>query len=492
MSAQNKRCPGIYGKCSKIMPYWDNHKICRACRGYSCSPSTPCEVCSEWTEELWKKLSKCLHRASQAKSVKPKVSSSQAPAKGPASSDESQAPAKGPGSFCLPSGSCPTLAAITTRTTENSSCRELESDLVHQAPGDHNRNPESEGTKAPSSQVPVDIISSPSRKSSSPERHSGKSHSKSVTPMDMEFPRNKSLPRQYASARSARSRSRSIHRDKRQRRKSKSVSSGRSSSSEGRARHSKHRDSRSRHKSRLSHSKRRDSRYTRYHRSRSPRSRSPRSRYHRSRSYRPRSHRSRPLRSKSPRSDRYRHASPRQVRYSRSRSVSKSKVDPAVSALTKLVEQQGQMLKELSSRFDNLSTPTPQVSADKVTVTPLGAENVVDVYNSENEESDPDRFQVRVGDSERIGDSDSDHYEEKGEETPKESLSYKEAIIKLRNRLGPSVCPIPEAKSKAVGASALDFFKDQERSEETSLALPQSNSVSVSLSKMNKRLKGEN
>ena len=325
MSAQNKRCPGIYGKCSKIMPYWDNHKICRACRGYSCSPSTPCEVCSEWTEELWKKLSKCLHRASQAKSVKPKVSSSQAPAKGPASSDESQAPAKGPGSFCLPSGSCPAPAAITTRTTENSSCRELESDLVHQAPGDHNRNPESEGTKAPSSQVPVDIISSPSRKSSSPERHSGKSHSKSVTPMDMAFPRNKSLPRQYASARSARSRSRSIHTDKRRRRKSKSISSGRSSSSEGRARHSKHRDSRSRHKSRLSHSKRRDSRYTRYHRSRSPRFRSPRSRYHRSRSYRPRSHRSRPLRSKSPRSDRYRHASPRQVRYSRSRSVSKSK-----------------------------------------------------------------------------------------------------------------------------------------------------------------------
>ena len=31
MFAQNKRCPGIYGKCSKLMPYWDNHKICRAC-----------------------------------------------------------------------------------------------------------------------------------------------------------------------------------------------------------------------------------------------------------------------------------------------------------------------------------------------------------------------------------------------------------------------------------------------------------------------------
>ena len=309
--------------------------------------------------------------------------------------------------------------------------------------------------------------------------------------MDMAFPRNKSLPRQYTSARSARSRSSSVHRDKRRRRKSRSVSTGRSSSSDGRARHSKPKDSRSRHKSRLPRSKQRSSGYNRYHRSRSPRSRSPRSRYHRSRSYRSRSHRPKPLTSKSPRSDRYRHASPRQVRYSRSRSVSKSKVDPAVSALTKLVEQQGQMLKELSGRIDNLSTPTPQVPADKVTVTRLGAENMVNVYNSENEESDPDRIQVRVGDSERIGDSDSDHDEGKEEDTPKESLSYKEAIVKLRTRLGSSVCPIPEAKSKAVGASALDFFKDQERSEETSLALPQSNSVSVSLSKMDKRLKGE-
>ena len=156
-----------------------------------------------------------------------------------------------------------------------------------------------------------------------------------------------------------------------------------------------------------------------------------------------------------------------------------------------VLNNRAQMLKELSGRIDNLSTTTPQVSADKVTVTRIGAENVVNVYNSENEESDPDRIQVRVGDSERIGDSDSDHDEGKEEDTPKESLSYKEAIVKLRTRLGSSVCPIPEAKNKAVGASALDFFKDQERSEETSPALPQSNSVSVSLSKMDKLLKGE-
>ena len=83
------------------------------------------------------KLSKRLHRASQAKSVKPKISSSQAPAKGPASEEESQALAKGPGLCSLPCGTCPAPAAITTRTTENSSCRALESDIVHQAPGEN-------------------------------------------------------------------------------------------------------------------------------------------------------------------------------------------------------------------------------------------------------------------------------------------------------------------------------------------------------------------
>ena len=46
-------------------------------------------------------------------------------------------------------------------------------------------------------------------------------------------------------------------------------------------------------------------------------------------------------------------------------------------------------------------------------------------------------------------------------------------------------------KSKSIGASALDFFKDREQVEEASLALPQSNSVSMSLGQMDKRLKGE-
>ena len=105
-----------------------------------------------------------------------------------------------------------------------------------------------------------------------------------------------------------------------------------------------------------------------------------------------------------------------------------------------VLNNRAQMLKELSGRIDNLSTTTPQVSADKVTVTGIGAENVVNVYNSENEESDPDRIQVRVADSERIGDSDSDHDEGKEEDTPKESLSYKEAIRFFRLLLASSLC----------------------------------------------------
>ena len=50
-----------------------------------------------------------------------------------------------------------------------------------------------------------------------------------------------------------------------------------------------------------------------------------------------------------------------------------------------------------------------------------------------------------------------------------DNLSYKEAIVKLRARLGSSVCPKPEVKSKPIGASALDFFKDPEQVEEASL-----------------------
>ena len=109
---------------------------------------------------------------------------------------------------------------------------------------------------------------------------------------------------------------------------------------------------------------------------------------------------------------------------------------------------------------------------------------------SQDDESDSEQFQLHVGENETIGDSDLEH-EEKEEEPPKESLSYKEAISKLRTRLGSAICPTPEAKNKTVGASALEFFKDPEQNEETSLALPQSNSVSVSLSRMSKRLKGD-
>ena len=79
MSTRIKHCPGIYGKCAKIMPYWDDHRVCRACRGYSCSPTSTCEVCGSWSEDTWKKFSKCLQRASKSKVA----TIAQAPEKGP-------------------------------------------------------------------------------------------------------------------------------------------------------------------------------------------------------------------------------------------------------------------------------------------------------------------------------------------------------------------------------------------------------------------------
>ena len=61
------------------MPYWDDHRVCRACRGYSCSPTSTCEVCGSWSEDTWKKFSKCLQRASKSKVA----TIAQAPEKGP-------------------------------------------------------------------------------------------------------------------------------------------------------------------------------------------------------------------------------------------------------------------------------------------------------------------------------------------------------------------------------------------------------------------------
>ena len=88
-----------------------------------------------------------------------------------------------------------------------------------------------------------------------------------------------------------------------------------------------------------------------------------------------------------------------------------------------------------------------------------------------------DKLQLCVGEDKRIGDSDPEDQDDREPEAPRDSLSYKEAIVKLRARLGSSVCPKPKVKSKSIGASALDFFKDLEQVEEASLVLPQSNSV---------------
>ena len=124
------------------------------------------------------------------------------------------------------------------------------------------------------------------------------------------------------------------------------------------------------------------------------------------------------------------------------------------------------------------------------TTTRVRGERLIQAGSSQDEDFDSESFQVHVGDDEKIGNSDLEQ-DDKEEDSPKDSFSYEEAISKLRSRLGPSICPLPEAKNTKVGASALDFFKDPDQTEEILLALPQSNCVSLSFSRMNKRLKGE-
>lgn len=67
-----------------------------------------------------------------------------------------------------------------------------------------------------------------------------------------------------------------------------------------------------------------------------------------------------------------------------------------------------------------------------------------------------------------IGTFDAEEETDK-EETPKESLSYRDAILNLRSRLGLSICPTPEVSVKPSGASALEFYKYPEQSLEASL-----------------------
>ena len=100
-----------------------------------------------------------------------------------------------------------------------------------------------------------------------------------------------------------------------------------------------------------------------------------------------------------------------------------------------------------------------------------------------------DSIQIHVGSDEKMGaECDGEGHDE---DSPKDSLTYTEAVVKLHARLWTEVCPTPQSKSKPCGASALDFFKDQVKEVDVSLALPQSNSILVSLIAMNKHLRGD-
>ena len=59
--------------------------------------------------------------------------------------------------------------------------------------------------------------------------------------------------------------------------------------------------------------------------------------------------------------------------------------------------------------------------------------NVMEQQDSE------DQLQLRVGEDERIGDADPEDQGDRESEAPRDSLSYKEAIVKLRARLGSSL-----------------------------------------------------
>ena len=142
------------------MPYWDNHEVCRSCRNNSCSPSQTCEVCSLWDEELWRKFHKCLQRSDRLK--KRNVPLPQVPENGPGLENTQHT--------ALPNVSV-TVSATDIGQHERNRNHESDSDSVTQAPGINVSNVNI------TRQVP----------------------SRSVTPMDVVFERNRSVPRQFLS-----------------------------------------------------------------------------------------------------------------------------------------------------------------------------------------------------------------------------------------------------------------------------------------------------
>lgn len=381
--------------CSKIMPYWDTHTVCRSCRGNSCTRATPCETCSLWTDDLWTKFAKCISRAERAKSVRSSVSrdagSNQVPGKGPEGNQNLSLPSVG------------TLVPVTkVQTTSSFSVGDVHASSVEHVLS-HDRSNMS-GVNPGQIDVPrVGAQADLERRSRPRSRSSSFSLSRSPT------------PRRHS--RRARSRGSS------------------------RRRHKRHKHYRSSSSSSGSRSYRRS----------------------RSRSLRKSRHRDHSL-SRSP-----------------SRPVTSRNDD--VASLARLVEQQGSFLKELS---DRISSVVPNASKSAVTSSPSRTRSVIE----DNSLLPQDSLEIRVGSEERLGISDEE-CDDEDKETPKDSLTYREAIERLRSRLGPSVCPVPEVLTKSSGASALDFFKESLPSTEVSLALPQSNSVMESLTRMNQRLKGE-
>ena len=271
MAHNNKHCPGINGKCSKIMSYWDNHSVCRACRNYACSPTSTWEVCADWSEELWKKKSKCLHRASQTKAFKPRSqTSSQVPENGAGRSCPSHVPAKdlGKDSSSLFRGST-SVSSATISTTEASDLHQLQQGMSSSAGEDSLQGCDGEPDRDSLSRDPSPDCDL------SVDQGLG---SRPVSPRKKGSSRN-SLPRQDVQPRTGASGSDLSHHSGKRRRSSSDYDSSWSDVSRGR---SKHKHSKSRHRSR-SLSRPRHSRH--HHRmSRASRSRSRHYRYRSSRS----------------------------------------------------------------------------------------------------------------------------------------------------------------------------------------------------------------
>ena len=150
------------------------------------------------------------------------------------------------------------------------------------------------------------------------------------------------------------------------------------------------------------------------------------------------------------------------------------------------------MDKTSQSTFNTNSTEVGD--RDPGTKSPVVTESTDNIFSVIQEPE----ILLRPEPGEKIDDSGDESGDQENEESDNlvqtssaSQLSYVEALVSLRSRLGPQLCPELTQPETQSGASALDFFS-KKSTETVQPVLPQSHLILEQISKINSKIQGPN